>query len=310
MPEHDCASLREVGLRDGLQLVRQVVPTEVKLEWCREQAACGFSEIEVTSFVPPSTMPQFGDATDVLEGAKQIDGLRAAALVPNIKGGLRALECGAEKITFVLSASEAHNLANVRRSSEVSADEFGELVRARDARGLNGRVELSAVIATAFGCSIQGDVPEERVIELADKLQRSGADEINVADTVGYANPAQVQRILANIKQQVGETPIAAHFHDTRGMGIANVFAAVEVGVRRFDAALGGLGGCPFAPGATGNIATEDCAYLLESIGIKTSIDFDRLLAVRSMLEKWLPGERIEGRLVGARPAKTFYSVT
>lgn len=303
----DFVSLREVGLRDGLQLVRQAVPTETKLDWCREQAACGFSEIEVTSFVPPSTIPQFADAAEVLAGAKGIGGFRAAVLVPNLKGGIRALEHGAEKITFVLSASEAHNMANTRRSSDASAVEFAELVKERDERGLKEHVELSAVIATAFGCSIQGDVPEERVLELAEKLVTSGADELNIADTVGYANPAQVQRLLRGIRRQVGQVPMAAHFHDTRGMGLANVFAAIEVGIRRFDAALGGLGGCPFAPGATGNIATEDCAYLLESIGLSTGVDFDRLLTVRGRLDEWLPGERIEGRLMRAGPAKTFH---
>ena len=302
----DYVSVREVGLRDGLQMVGQILSTDTKLAWCREQASCRFSEIEVTSFVPASSMPQFIDAADILAGANAIGGFLAAVLVPNLKGGIRAFECGARKITFVLSASEAHNMSNVRRSTGDSAAEFEELIKERDARGLKGKVLLSAVIATAFGCSIQGEVPENRVQALAEQLACAGADELNIADTVGYANPLQVRRVFAAIMRQVGSLPLAAHFHDTRGMGLANVVACVEAGVRRFDAALGGLGGCPFAPGATGNIATEDCVYLLESIGLVTGIDFDRLLAVRSKLDEWLPGERMEGRLLSAKPAKTF----
>jgi len=304
----DNVTLREVGLRDGLQMVGQFLPTATKLAWCREQMACGFSEIEVTSFVPPSSIPQFADAPEVLGGAKAIGGFAAAVLVPNLKGGIRALERGADKITFVLSASEAHNMSNVRRPTDASATEFEKLVEERDARGLKGKVVLSAVIATAFGCSIQGEVPEERVLVLSERLAAAGADELNIADTVGYANPVQVRRVFDSITSLVGPLPLAAHFHDTRGMGLANVVAAVEVGIRRFDAALGGLGGCPFAPGATGNIATEDCAYLLESIGLSTRIDFVRLLNLRAKLEGWLSGERIEGRLKQAGLAKTFVS--
>lgn len=308
MPLPDKVDLREVGLRDGLQMVGQILPTQTKLDWCRDQVACGFSEIEVTSFVPPSSIPQFADAAEVLKGAKAIGGFTAAVLVPNLKGGIRALERGADKITFVLSASEAHNMSNVRRPTDASATEFEDLVTERDARGLKGKVALSAVIATAFGCSIQGEVPEDRVLDLSERLAAAGADELSIADTVGYGNPLQVRKLFAAISTVVGPLPLAAHFHDTRGMGLANVIAAAEVGVRRFDAALGGLGGCPFAPGATGNIATEDCAYLLESIGLSTGIDFERLLQLRARLEEWLPGERIEGRLKQAGLAKTFLS--
>ncbi|MEM8579615.1 MAG: hydroxymethylglutaryl-CoA lyase [Pseudomonadota bacterium] len=307
MVRSDAVTLREVGLRDGLQMISRFLPTEDKLAWCREQAACGFSEIEVTSFVPPSSIAQFSDSADVLEGAKAIGGFTAAVLVPNLKGGLRALERGADKITFVLSASEAHNMSNVRRSTEASAKEFETLAEERDARGLKCNVTLSAVIATAFGCSLQGEVPEDRVYALVERLAAAGADELNIADTVGYANPLQVRRIFTRITSMAGPLPLAAHFHDTRGMGLANVVAAVEVGIRRFDAALGGLGGCPFAPGATGNIATEDCAYLLESIGLTTGIDFERLLQVREKLGEWLSGERLEGRLGRAGPAKTSH---
>jgi len=302
----DQATVREVGLRDGLQLVEQVLPTKTKLEWCRLQAATGFSEIEVTSFVPPSVIPQFADAADVLAGAMKIAGLRASVLVPNLKGGLRALDHGAEKVSLVLSASEAHNMSNVRRPTDASIAEFKDLVAERDDRGLKGTVEISCALATSFGCSIQGEVLEARVFEIAEQLVEAGADELNIADTVGYANPAQVRRMLTEIGRIAGDIPVAAHFHDTRAMGLANVVAAAEAGVRRFDASLGGLGGCPFAPGASGNIATEDCVYLLESIGLATGIDIDGLLDLRERLDDWLPDERVEGRLMKARPAKTF----
>ena len=302
----DHASVREVGLRDGLQLVEQILPTETKLEWCRLQAATGLSEIEVTSFVPPSVIPQFADAADVLAGAQAIDGLRASVLVPNLKGGTRALDHDAEKVSLVLSASEAHNMSNVRRPTDASIAEFKELVAERDNRGLKGKVEISCALATSFGCSIQGDVPEARVFDIAEQLIDAGADELNIADTVGYANPTQVRRMLTEIARSAGGIPVAAHFHDTRAMGLANVVAAVDAGIRRFDASLGGLGGCPFAPGASGNIATEDCVYLLESIGLSTGIDIQGLLDVRERLDGWLPEERVEGRLMKARPAKTF----
>ena len=299
-------TLREVGLRDGLQMVSQILQTEAKLEWIRQQAACGFREIEVSSLVPPSLIPQFADASEVLSGANKIDNLRAAVLVPNLKGGIRALDLGVKKITFVLSASEAHNRANVRRSTDDSIAEFRDLVSERDRRSMKDGVEISGVIATAFGCNIQGEVAEDRVLQVAEQLAGGGADELNIADTVGYGNPYQVRRLLEAIARHVGSVPLAAHFHDTRGMGLANVVAAIESGVRRFDAALGGLGGCPFAPGATGNIATEDCAYLLESLGMDTGVDLPGLLKVRGRLEEWLPGEQTEGRVFKAGLAKTF----
>lgn len=306
MSATDRVTVREVGLRDGLQMVSQVVPTTTKLDWCRAQAGCGFNEIEVTSFVPPAILPQFTDAPEVLRAAQAIDGLKASVLVPNLKGGVRALKAGAKKITFVLSASEAHNQANVRRSTDASAAEFAALAQERDQCGMRHEVELSAIIATAFGCGIQGKVAEDRVTDLALTLAEAGADEVNIADTVGYADPVQVKRLLRDIHRHTAPLPLAAHFHDTRGMGLANVMAALEAGVRRFDAALGGLGGCPFAPGATGNIATEDCVYMLEAIALNTGIDLNALLQLRRRLDDWVPGERIEGKLSRAGPAITF----
>ncbi|HEY2135317.1 MAG TPA: hydroxymethylglutaryl-CoA lyase [Xanthobacteraceae bacterium] len=297
------ATIREVGLRDGLQLVKSFLATERKIAWCRQEVAAGLAEVEVTSFVPPSVVPQFADAVEVAQAAVAIDGLTVAALVPNLKGATRGFDAGVHKINFVLSASEAHNLANVRRTTAESVADFGRIIAERDARGLT--IPVVAGIATSFGCTIQGDVPEAQVLRLVETLARAGSDEIMLADTVGYANPAQVRRIFSSVAKIV-DKPIYAHFHDTRGLGLANVCAAVDAGVTRFDASIGGLGGCPFAPGASGNIDTEDCAFLLESLGFDTGLDIDRLVALRAMVAQWLPGERVGGMIAQAGLPKTF----
>jgi len=305
----DQATVREVGLRDGLQLVKRTLPTDIKIEWCQTQAACGFKEMEVTSFVPPKVIPQFADAESVLKAAQSISNMRAAVLVPNLKWGLQALDHGAKKITFVLSVSEAHNMANVRRTTDTSIAEFAELVAERNSRGLQDKVMMSVALATTFGCSLQGEVAESRVYNVAEQVLMAGAQELNMADTVGYGNPIQVKRILTEILRLAGKTQVAAHFHDTRGMGLANAVAALEAGIREFDASLGGLGGCPFAKGASGNIATEDCVYLLESLGVSTGINIPAMLEVRKNLNSWLPDEPLEGKLLKAGLATTFQSI-
>jgi hydroxymethylglutaryl-CoA lyase len=298
----ETVSIREVGLRDGLQMVSVQLPIKTKLDWCVAQAAAGFKEIEVTSFVPPSVMPQFTDAADVLTGALQIKDLLASVLVPNFKGALRAMDAGARKITYVLSASEAHNQANTRRSTDASIAMARTLFEERKARGLTSELQLSCIIATSFGCSIQGAVDPARVCDIAAQLADLGADEISLADTVGQADPKSVTALFRDVMPGCGQAAMAAHFHDTRGMGLANVAAAADAGVRRFDAALGGLGGCPFAPGATGNIATEDCVYMLERLGMETGIDMTALLELRKKLALWLPGEELHGKMLRAGP--------
>lgn len=297
------ATIREVGLRDGLQLVKSILATERKIAWCREEVAAGLKEVEVTSFVPPSVVPQFADAAEVAQAAVAIDGLAVAALVPNLKGATRGFDAGVGKINVVLSASEAHNLANVRRSTAESVADFGRIIAERKARGLATKVV--AGIATTFGCTIQGHVPEAQVLRLVESLAAAGADEIALADTVGYANPAQVKRIFSAVAA-IFDKPIYAHFHDTRGLGLANVSAAVDAGITRFDASIGGLGGCPFAPGASGNIDTEDCAFLLESLGFDTGLDIDKLVALRARVAQWLPQERVGGMIAQAGLPKTF----
>ena len=294
------AYLREVGPRDGLQLAKVVMPTEQKVEWCRAETRAGVTEIEVTSFVPPSVIPQFSDADAVAGQTLTIPKLNASALVPNLKGAIRAFDHGFKHVGFVLSASEKHNLANVRRTTEKSISEFKNIVAERNTRRGHGYISLSAAIATSFGCTLEGSVPEPRVVRIAEVLAEAGADEIVLADTVGYGNPAQVRQLFISVKRVAGEIPLRAHFHDTRGLGISNVTAAVHVGIRRFDASLAGLGGCPFAPGATGNINMEDCAFLLESLGFDTGINIAALIAVRFMVERWLPGEQFFGMVARA----------
>jgi hydroxymethylglutaryl-CoA lyase len=306
MTMRERAQVREVGPRDGIQMVKTILSAQQKLEWIRKEAAAGVKHFETTSFVPPSVIAQFADAAEVARGALAVAGIEPAVLVPNLKGAQRAFDAGVPKVNYVLSASEAHNMSNVRRTTDESIEDFGRIIAERDQRGLKGEVIVNGGVATSFGCTIQGQVPEKRVVEIAETLAAAGAEEVSLADTVGYANPAQVRRLFGAVAKVVTNIPLAAHFHDTRGLGIANVSAAVDAGVLRFDASLAGLGGCPFAPGATGNITTEDCVFLLESLGFDTGIDIEKLVAVRAEVEPWLPGERFFGMVARAGLPKTF----
>ncbi|SDS56195.1 hydroxymethylglutaryl-CoA lyase [Bradyrhizobium canariense] len=301
--------IREVGPRDGLQLVATMLTAEQKIEWCGRARDAGIEEVEVTSFVPPSVVPQFADAGEVARGAVALGGFVAAALVPNLKGAQRAIEAGLSKVNYVLSASEAHNLANVRRTTQQSIDNFKDIIDYRNDLAKDPskrRVVIAGGIATSFGCTISGDVDETRVLKIAAQYLEIGADELIVADTVGYGNPAQVRRLMSAILREAGSAPVACHFHDTYGLGLANVTAAIDAGVRAFDSAVGGLGGCPFAPGASGNINTEDTIYLVESLGFETGIDIAALLELRRVIESWLPGERFTGTVAKAGLPKTF----
>lgn len=303
-PTREKIEVVEVGLRDGLQILDRVMPTADKIAWLSAEHSCGVRRFEVASFVPPKLMPQMADAANVVSAARKIDGLTAAALVPNVRGAEAAIAAGAQVITIPISASEAHSLANLRRSP---AEAVATL---RDIRGLIDRsgeaIRLDAGIATAFGCTIQGDVPETAVVALAQACADAGADTIGLADTVGYANPEQVRRLFSHTRERVGHRLRSAHFHDTRGTGLANVVAAIEAGIRAFDASLGGLGGCPHAPGASGNIATEDVVFMLESMGFDTGIDLSELIQVRNRLANWLPGEPLYGKVAQAGLPKTY----
>jgi hydroxymethylglutaryl-CoA lyase len=286
-------------------MVKTILSGARKLAWCRGAAEAGIRDLEVTSFVPPKAVPQFADAEEVARGAVAMGGFRASALVPNLKGAERAFALDLPQVNYVLSASEEHNRANVRRSTQESLEDFARIVAARKERA-GTRMALGAGIATAFGCTIAGAVPEARVVEIAVQLAGMGADEIIVADTVGYGDPRQVRRLLTAVIAAVGPVPVACHFHDTRGLGLANVTAALETGVRAFDASLAGLGGCPFAPGATGNIDTEDTVFLLEQMGFDTGVDVEKLFALRCEVESWLPGERFSGAIARAGLPKTY----
>ncbi len=294
----------EVGLRDGLQILDRVVPTADKIAWLTAEYDCGVRRFEVASFVPPKLLPQMADAASVVAAAKQLPGVIVTALVPNLKGAAAAVEAGADTLVIPLSASEAHSRANVRRTPEEMVAEVARICRLRDDSGR--RVRIDAGISTAFGCTIQGDVPEDVVVRMAEACLEAGADTVALADTVGYANPAQVRRLFGRVKEVAGTRLNAAHFHDTRGLGLANVLAALEAGIRSFDASLGGLGGCPHAPGASGNVATEDLVFMLEAMGFDTGIDLGRLAKAPRLLAELLPGQPLHGKLANAGLPKNF----
>jgi len=292
--------VREVGLRDGLQMVATFVPTAQKLAWIAAELDAGVTEIEVTSFVPPKLIAQFADAREVVEGAMALPGLTVVALIPNLRGAERGFELGVPKLDYVVSVSRTHNLKNVRREREESLADFARIVKARDAAGLKGRVALAAGLSTALGCSYEGRIAVDEVRRCAAELAAAGADEILIADTVGYGDPAQVRAVFKVVLAEAGKIPIGAHFHDTRGTGLANVLAALDCGVRRFDASLGGLGGCPYAPGASGNIVMEDLCFLLDSMGLRTGVALERLLAVRAIPASALGEDALTGALARA----------
>ena len=296
--------VREVGLRDGLQLVPQFFPTEEKIAWIEAEAAAGVREIEVASFVPPKLVPQFVDAEQVVSRALGIPGLTVLALVPNLKGAERGVALGVHKLNFVMSVSRTHNLKNVRREREESMADFRRIVELRDAQGT--RPLIAGSLSTALGCSYEGRIPVDDVRRYAAQYAAAGADEIIVADTVGYGDPAQVRAVFKAVSAEVGKLPIAAHFHDTRGTGLANVAAALDCGVRIFDACLAGLGGCPFAPGASGNIVMDDLVFLLDSMGLRTGVDLEKLLAVRTILERNLAGVELHGAVAKAGLPKNY----
>lgn len=294
----------EVGLRDGLQILERVVPTTGKIAWLEAEHAAGVRRFEAASFVPPKLMPQMADAAEVVRAAKRLPGTAVTALVPNQKGAMAAIAAGADFLIAPVSASEAHSRANVRRTPDEMVAELGRISETR--READRPVRLDAGIATAFGCTIQGEVEEDEVVRIAEACLEAGADTIGLADTVGYANPAQVRRLFKRVRDVAGDRLHSAHFHDTRGLGLANVVAALEVGIRSFDASLGGLGGCPHAPGASGNVATEDLVFMLEEMGFDTGVDLEALLAAQRRLAELLPGQPLYGKLAGAGLTKTY----
>lgn len=298
---------REVGLRDGLQIQKTFFPTEEKIEWLRMEAAAGMPAIQVCSFVPPKLLPQFKDANEVVAAALEIDGLWVSALVPNLKGAENAIAAGVHEIDYVTSVSESHNMSNVRRTTQDSVDDFKRIVEHRDSLADTRRVKLATGLSTALGCTIEGSVDPKAVMALAEKFVAAGSDELVIADTVGYANPRQVKNLFTEVISAFGdEVIVLGHFHDTRGLGLANVYAALEAGCRYFDASLAGLGGCPYAPLATGNIVMEDLIFMLEGTGLRTGVDVDKLVDIRDLIATNLPDETLHGMYAKAGAPKGF----
>ncbi|MCP5263045.1 MAG: hydroxymethylglutaryl-CoA lyase [Rhodoferax sp.] len=296
--------LREVGLRDGLQSIATQLPTEHKRAWIRAAHAAGQRELEVGSFVPARLLPQLADTAELVAFARSLPGMVTSVLVPNLKGAQAAIAAQADSLLVPLSVSHAHSLANVRKTPDDMVAEIARIRAERDAAGSKTRIEVG--LSTAFGCTLQGVVDLSEVLRLLQAVLDAGADTVGLADTVGYADPRMVRERFEAGRRIAGDRLDCGHFHDTRGLGQANVFAALETGVTRFDACLGGIGGCPHAPGASGNVAMEDLVYLMRSMGIATGIDFDAVMALRGQLASWLRGEILHGSIWKAGLPKTL----
>ncbi len=303
--------ISEVGPRDGLQNCKATMPTEVKKRWIAALAATGIREIEVGSFVSPKLLPQMQDTGEITRFAKTLPGLTVAVLVPNLQGAEAAIAAGADKITLPLSVSETHSLRNIRRTHEqviAEAHDIAALVRSLPAAR---RPHFEGSLSTAFGCTLEGSIPEATILGCAERLMAAGCDEVGLSDTTGYANPAAVRRLVRAVRGVVGANNLTGvHLHNTRGLGLANALAAFEEGITTFDSSLGGLGGCPTAPGASGNIVTEDLVFLFEAMGIATGIDLPALMATRQIVSDALPLEELfgftptAGLPLGFRPAR------
>jgi hydroxymethylglutaryl-CoA lyase len=286
----------EVGPRDGLQSIPTIMPLEAKKAWIKAEVEAGVREIEVGSFVPARLLPQLADTAEVVRYAKTLPGLSVAVLAPNLKGAEAAIEAGADKITLPASVSETHSLRNIRKTHDQVIAEAEAIAALIKTLPEDKRPQFEGALATAFGCTLEGEIADKTLLSIAERLMAAGCDEVGLSDTSGYANPAQVKRLVKLVRGAVGDHAVTGlHLHNTRGLGLANALAGLEVGITTLDASLGGLGGCPFAPGASGNIVTEDLVFMLEAMGLKTGIDLDRLIAVRKSLADWLPGEAIFG---------------
>jgi len=291
-------SLREVGLRDGLQLVKTFPSTDAKRRWIRDEYAAGVRHFEVGSFLPAKTFPQFADVRDMVQTVASLPGAHGVALALNERGVNEALASGVPEIASVVSATEEHSQANANRSREAAIANVKRLCELRDAS--SHKPIVHAAISMALGCSISGEVDPNEVLRLVEKCFEAGVDVVGIADTVGYAGPKHVGDLTLAAVRLAGVKPICVHLHDTRGMGIANAAAALDAGARILDGSLGGLGGCPFAPGATGNVVFEDLVFLCESKGFPTGIDIDKLVAVRAILRSEMPNEPLYGGLARA----------
>ena len=288
--------ISEVGLRDGLQSIDRVMPTEAKKAWILAEVAAGVTEMEVGSFVPPSLLPQMADTAEIIAFAKTVPGLEVVALVPNLKGAERAIAAGVDKMSIPFSMSEPHSLKNVRKTHVEMLDQIAAIAALVAAQPEGRRPHFEVGLSTAFGCTIEGPVPENQVVHLAEQSIAAGVAEVCLSDTTGYANPTQVRRLVRAVKGAIGADRLnTLHLHNTRGLGLANVLAGLEEGITTFDSSMGGIGGCPFAPGASGNIVTEDLVFMLEAMGLHTGIGIAGLAAVRRIIADALPGEPLYG---------------
>lgn len=286
----------EVGPRDGLQSIHKVMRTNDKKAWIKSLAESGLREIEVGSFVPAKLLPQLADTSEIVEYACKLQNLTVAVLVPNLQGAIAAANAGADKITLPFSVSETHSQANLKRSHEQVLHDVMSIRSHLDSLPISRRPHFEVSLSTAFGCTLEGKVSQAKVISSAEKLMLSGADEVGLSDTTGYATPIHVKQLINGIRSSVGtENLTGVHLHNTRGLGLANVLAALETGITTIDSSMAGLGGCPFAPGASGNIVTEDLVFMLESMGLNTGIDFEKLFDARAVLATALPDEELYG---------------
>lgn len=298
--------ISEVGPRDGLQSIARTMPLAGKIRWIRALAEAGVPEIEIGSFVSPKLLPQMADTGELAREAIRLSGVGILALVPNLKGAERAFSAGVPRVSVPVSVSESHSRKNINMTPEEAIGQIRAIDTHRRSLGLPHPPGLEIGLSTAFGCTMEGAIDEDRVIRLAVMASEAGADSVGLSDTTGMGNPAQVKRLFTRLRAELGEKAGGAHFHNTRGQGLANVWAALEVGVRTFDSSQAGLGGCPYAPGATGNIVTEDLVFLLEASGLRTGIDIDRLMAARAILAEALPGEPLYGHVPEAGLPKGF----
>lgn len=283
--------ISEVGPRDGLQSIAPIMATADKKRWIKALADSGIPEVEVGSFVPAKVLPQLADTAEITRFAKTIPNLTVAVLVPNLRGAEGAIAAGADKITIPLSVSETHSLKNVRRTHEQMLQEVRDIRALIDTLPAAKRPKFEGGLSTCFGCTLEGNVPEDKVVRIAEALMEAGCNEVGLSDTTGFGSPLQVRRLTQKVWDAVGKQNLTGiHLHNTRGQGLANALAAVEVGLTTVDASMGGIGGCPFAPGASGNIITEDLVFLLESMGLKTGINFEKMMAAREILQQALPG--------------------
>lgn len=299
--------ISEVGPRDGLQSIDTIMPTADKKTWIAAQAAAGVSEIEVGSFVPAKVLPQLADTAELVEYARTLPGLTVAVLIPNLRGAQDAIKAGAHKMSIPLSISETHSLKNVKRSHEQMFEEIARIIELLKDIPVATRPKFEVGLSTAFGCTIEGPIAEAKVIAVAEKVVALGVDEVGLSDTTGYGNPVQLKRLAQGIWDNCGRDKLnGVHLHNTRGQGLANALAAVDIGLTTIDSSLGGIGGCPAAPGASGNIVTEDLVFMLEAMGLKTGIDLNKLLEVREQVQRMLPNEEMYGFTFAAGLPKGF----